>query len=369
MKISIRPAPHSKGCYGHGGACNLYMNHEERCAENCKRCCEMKHCWAIGEALEKELTQRGHTVYMADKKYRKRWPESKASQATKDAMALLNAHKPNLHIAIHTNANSDPTVRAIQVMYPPARYGNRTELSIEACRQIAAALKGIYDLPGRVVTREYSAYEINTCPGAGVYLELGYANTNREDAAFVHNNVLTIASALADGIDAYGRKIGLVEGDAQEASGVPDTTEPETDAVYEAYIKPSYIWQLSLWNDNRKTERICTIRHGETIFLLSSKPENGYYPAVYGEERGYVDARYVKIERILTPVSGTLRKKASYVWTLNLWASPKKAESLAKISGSDLMELLSEAEYNGYYRVRYLGVVGYVDKRYVERIV
>lgn len=369
MKISIRPAPHSKGCYGHGGACNLYMNHEERCAENCKRCCEMKHCWAIGEALEKELTKRGHTVYMADKKYRKRWPESKASQATKDAMALLNAHKPNLHIAIHTNANSDPTVRAIQVMYPPARYGNRTEVSQEACRQIAAALKGIYDLPGRVVTREYSAYETNTCPGAGVYLELGYANTNVKDAEWVHNKVPEIAKALADGIEAWGIAQGLMMGEAQ-----PETQEPVPDETpgtvkLVAYLKASAIWQLNLWNDTQKSESLATIKHNVPIYLHSDKPEGGYYSVVYEGKNGYVDARYVKVTGAATVVleGGYLVKKPTYIWKLNLWSDTKKTKSL-EVIGADAMKKLAEKPVSGYWHVSYQDKDGYVDARYVKEL-
>lgn len=281
MKISLRPAPHSKRCATYSGACNLYMNHQEKCAAHCKRCCEMKHCWIIGEALKEELEKRGHTVYMADKKYRKRWPESKAAQATKDAMAALNAHKPDLHMAIHTNASSNKNTRGIQVMYPPARYGERTKKSIAACKAIADALKKVYDLPGNVTTREYSATETNTCPGAGVYLELGYGNTNAKDAAFVHERVQDIVRALADGLEAWG-------GDASISP-----TEPP--AVATAYLKSSYIWTLSLWNDTQKSEALATIRHGVPIYLLSATPESGYYPARYQGRAGYVNARYVKI--------------------------------------------------------------------------
>ena len=367
MKISIRPAPHSKGCYGHGGACNLYMNHEERCAENCKRCCEMKHCWAIGEALEKELTQRGHTVYMADKKYRKRWPESKASQATKDAMALLNAHKPNLHIAIHTNANSDPTVRAIQVMYPPARYGERTQKSIAACKCIADALKKVYDLPDRVTTREYSATETNTCPGAGVYLELGYGNTNVQDAEFVHNKVQEIAMALSDGIEAWGVAQGYMDGEAKPIDPIPDET-PEEVKLY-AYLKPTYIWNLNLWNDTQKTESLAVIRHNVPIYLHSDKPVDGFYSCYYEGMDGYVDARYVKVYGTAsTETDGEyLVKKPTYIWKLNLWSDANKSVSLATI-GADAMLKVSKVPVNGFWVVSYRGQVGYVDARYVKEM-
>jgi len=209
MKISIRPAPHSKSCAIDGRkSCDLYQNHQDKCAANCTAdmCCEMKHCWIIGEALEKELTRRGHTVYMADKKYRKRWPEAKAAQSTRDAMAELNRHNPDMHLAIHTNANSNKNVRGIQAMYPAAKYGERAKKSQRLCRCIIDALGSIYD--AKLSTREYIATETATCPGAGCYLELGYGNTNIADAKFVHEKPQQIACAIADGIEAWWKSEG-----------------------------------------------------------------------------------------------------------------------------------------------------------------
>lgn len=219
MIVSIRPAPHSKRCALDGrSSCNLYQNHQEKCAMHCKEdmCCEMKHCWAVGRALETELTRRGHSVFMADPAFRKRWPESAAAQATREAMAALNAHNPHVHLAIHTNANSNENVRGIQAMYPPARYGERAEKSRALSACLAAALQDIYD--GKVSTREYSALETNTCPGAGCYLELGYGNTNRADAQFVHEHPREIACALADGLEAYALQQGLMPPAAPEKS-------------------------------------------------------------------------------------------------------------------------------------------------------
>ena len=207
MKISIRPAPHAKGCALDGrrtkAGCGKFLNQSHRCETDCPAgyCCEMKHCQAVGEALEKELIARGHTVHMAGKQYRLGSPAKVASQHTRLAMAELNAHAPDLHIAIHTNASSNPSARGIQAMYPPARYGEHSEHSKALCEHIAAALKSIYD--GSVWTREYDADETNNCPGAGCYLELGYGNTNAQDARFVHDHPVEIAKALADGMEAW----------------------------------------------------------------------------------------------------------------------------------------------------------------------
>ena len=241
MKISIRPAPHSNRCALDGRkSCDLYQNHQEKCAEKCTEsmCCEMKHCWLIGDALEKELTRRGHTVYMADKKYRKSWPGDKATQSTRDAMQALNAHSPDMHLAIHTNANASPTVRGVQAMYPPAKYGERTEKSKRLCSSIADAVKKIYD--ARVSTREYSAIETSSCPGAGCYLELGYGNTNVQDAQWVHEHPLEIACALADGIESWWQ---------QEGNTLPAPAGPSL----EERVAALEAWRTSLENQRKDT--------------------------------------------------------------------------------------------------------------------
>ena len=192
-------------------------------------CCEMKHCWQVGEALEKELTVRGHTVYMADKKFRKRYPSDKAEQSTRDAMAALNAHNPDMHLAIHTNANGNENVRGIQAMYPAARHGERAQRSQRLCQAIINALGKIYD--AKLSTREYVATETAACPGAGCYLELGYGNTNKADAQFVHERAPEIAAAIADGIEAWW----IAEGHALPDKNPPQKTLEERVQALEAW--------------------------------------------------------------------------------------------------------------------------------------
>ena len=233
MKISIRPAPHANRCAAdkRNSSCGKFNNQSHRCEAECPAgyCCEMKHCWVIGEMLEKELIARGHTVYMANKAYRLGSPQSKAAENTRLAMAELNAHKPDVHIAIHTNANGNPNVRGLQAMYPPARYGERTERSKALCKQIADAFRPIYD--AKIWTREYSATETNTCPGAGCYLELGYANTNKADAQWVHENPEAIARAIADGLESWWKS----EGHDLPAAAPAEKTLEERVAALEAW--------------------------------------------------------------------------------------------------------------------------------------
>lgn len=228
MKISIRPAPHSKSCAIDGRkSCDLYQNHQEKCTEKCTEnmCCEMKHCWIVGEALEKELTDRGHSVFMADKKFRKRYPSDKAAQSTRDAMAALNAHDPDVHLAIHTNANGNKNVRGIQAMYPTEKHGERAKRSKQLCGYIADALGKIYD--AKVSTRAYAATETASCPGAGCYLELGYGNTNTADARFVHEHPQDIARAIADALEAWW----LSEGNSLPLISPQKTLEERVQAL------------------------------------------------------------------------------------------------------------------------------------------
>ena len=120
MKITIRPAPHSKSCaYTGNGHCNKHRNAPEKCETQCPEgwCCEMKHCWEVGEKLRDILISRGHKVKMADKKYNKGYPDTKANDDMKKAIKELMAWGSELHIALHTNSAS-AGVRGVRIGYP-----------------------------------------------------------------------------------------------------------------------------------------------------------------------------------------------------------------------------------------------------------
>lgn len=269
-------------------------------------------------------------------------------------------------MAIHTNASSNERARGIQVMYPPARYGDRTKKSIAACEAIAAELKKIYDLPDKVFTREYSATETNTCPGAGVYLELGYGNTNKKDAAFVHDNVEKIACALADGIENW--KLGIKPEEPEQEEVKPEEPKEEypDGTVYVAQLNKSYVWTFNLWSDTKKSKSLAVVKHGKNIYILSEEQVNGYYYAQYDGKVGYVNPKYITI--VDKPAAGgrIARKKSSYIWNLNLWKDNRKSESLASIKhGVDIIVLSKEPDEKGYYECRYQGKIGFVDSRYI----
>ncbi|MBQ8616298.1 MAG: N-acetylmuramoyl-L-alanine amidase [Clostridia bacterium] len=287
MKISIRPAPHSKGCAVDGrSSCDLYQNHQEKCATKCTEsmCCEMKHCWQIGEALEKELVARGYQVKMADKKYRKGWPSSKATQNTKDAMAELLAWAPDLHIAIHTNA-AGASVRGIRIGYPNIANNAGETVRVAESKRLAELVvktnKAIYPAPEKVVTTTYNYYELNKPDCPAIYIEAAFANTNKQDAEWVHGNIERIATAYADAIDQWSGKTAA-------------TKEEEVETVsYQAYVKTKTGGGASIWSDNKKTSRVLLVKDGEIVTVIGNADSKGFAPVEKDGKRGVFDSQYL----------------------------------------------------------------------------
>lgn len=291
MKISIRPAPHSKGCAVDGrSSCDLYQNHQEKCATKCTEsmCCEMKHCWQIGEALEKELIARGYQVKMADKKYRKGWPSSKATQNTKDAMAELLAWAPDLHIAIHTNA-AGATVQGIRIGYPNIANNAGETARVAESKRLAELVvktnKAIYHSPDKVLTTTYNYYELNKPDCPAIYIEAAFANTNKQDAEWVHGNIERIATAYADAIDQWSGKTAT-------------TKDEEVETVsYQAYVKTKTGGGASIWNNNKKTSRVLYVLDGEAVTVTGSADSKGFVPVTKDGKSGVFDSQYlVQIE-------------------------------------------------------------------------
>lgn len=385
MKVSIRPAPHSKTCAisDRRSSCGKFQNQSERCAKECPAgyCCEMKHCWEVGEKLRDILLSRGHQVMMADKKYRKGSTESIASDNTKKAMKELMAWKPDVHIAIHTNASDNPESHGIRIGYPPQRYGSvqeRLDASKRLAECVVAESKKIYWHPGWVSsTNGYNFYELNvpTCPA--IYIEGCFANSNVKDARWWHDNMDAIAKSYADALEAWwmgeGHALPGIQPEPQPETPAPQPEEkPEEKPEAIARLKTSYIWKFNLWSDPEKSRSLARIKHGIDIKLLSLTPENGFYPAEYEGQRGYVDKRYIKIITTTDAEKKYLRMKPKYIWKLSLWDDLNMNVALATIRHGVPMEMLESdvisGAYSGYYCVRYEGLVGYVDRRYVERV-
>lgn len=370
MKVSIRPAPHSKTCAisDRRISCGKFDDQSERCATECPAgyCCEMKHCWQVGEKLRDILIARGHEVMMANKKYRKGSTSSKASDNTKDAMKELMAWKPDVHIAIHTNASEKSSSHGVRIGYPQVRYGSdpeRLAASKRLANSVVAENKKIYwDKNYVTSTDSWNFYELNVPKCPAIYIEGCFANSNEKDAHWWHDNMDIIAKSYADALENWW--VG-------EGNKLPTPTQkpvlPSTIGV--ARLKSSYIWKLNLWNDVNKSISLDVIKHNVDIKLISTTPINGFYPVIYEGQSGYVDKRYVKILETSneTPIA-IYHLKKKYIWTLNLWNNPDKEKSLKVISHGIDIELLENKSYNGFYYVKYQGLTGYVDKRYIQKV-
>lgn len=284
MKISIRPAPHSKSCaWGKNKSwCSKFDNQPLLCETECPEgwCCEMKHCWQVGEKLRDILVARGHEVMMADKKYRKGQPESKASAETKLAMNELMAWGPDVHIAIHTNSFDD-VVTGVRIGYPDLAYNKREnercERSLKLAEAIVAENKKIYHTPSKVKATTYNFYELNVPACPAVYIEGAFANSAKKDADWWHDNMDAIALAYADGIEAWA---------AAEK-------EEEDFVAYQAYVKTKTGGGASIWSDNKKSSRVVLVPDSGVVTVTGSADSRGFVPVTYEGKAGVFDSQYL----------------------------------------------------------------------------
>lgn len=287
MKITIRPAPHSKGCAYVGREwCSKFDGQSERCESECPSgyCCEMKHCWEVGEKLKTILEQRGHTVKMGNKMFRKGKTETIASENTKNDMAQLLAWGPDLHIAIHTNAASADAM-GVRIGYPDIAYNAGESRRVERSRQlaelIAEANAEVYHKPKLVKTTTYNFYELNKPDCPAVYIEGCFANTNKTDAEWWHGNMDEIALSYADGIEAW------IKAEREEANFV----------AYKAVVKTRSGGGASIWSDNKKTKRIEMLPDDTVVNVLGGYDTKGFCPVEHNGNTGVFDSQYlVRVE-------------------------------------------------------------------------
>lgn len=384
MKVSIRPAPHSKGCAVAGREwCGKFDNNSERCENECPAgyCCEMKHCWQVGEKLRDILIERGHEVLMANKHYRKGSTDRIARDNTAKAINELMAWKPDVHIAIHTNASSDKGAYGIKIGYPQCKKGGTKE-KIDASRRLAECIaetqKGIYYAPGRVsVTDSWDFEELSKPKCPAVYIEGCYANSNKKDAQWWHENMDAIVKSYADALEAWwvGEGNALLDLVPIKPSVTPEPPKEENNNVEVlryAKVKATYIWKLSLWSDSQKTKSLTVIDNKSGIIeILSEKDSKGYFYCRYDGKLGYVDGRYLTFINKQAPIeSGCcyVRVKDNYTGILNIWSDTKKTKSLCIVPKGLIFVLLSNEKFNEYYYCSCCGHKGYVNSKYVQMV-
>lgn len=373
MKITIRPAPHSKSCAHVGrGWCSRNDNHPERCETNCPAgyCCEMKHSWEVGEKLRDILVARGHEVKMANKKYRKGTPASKANENMKLAMAELLAWEPDLHIALHTNSY-DEVVTGVRIGYPAIDNNKgeneRCNTSYRLAEEIVKTNKEIYHTPSKVKSCTYNFYELNkpTCPA--IYIEGCFANSAKKDGDWWHENMDIIAKSYADGIEAWWVKEGNSLPDGT-GTVVPTPVEPEEEkpvaAVSTAIINTKYESGLSLWDSYKKGTSLIKVKKNEIVNVLSLTADHGFYYCEYKGVKGYADGQYLLFEnKEISTIYAVINTK--YDAGLSLWNNYKKEKAIVKVAKGEKVEILSTIPDHNFYLCKYDGKEGYADGQYL----
>lgn len=364
MKITIRPAPHSKGCAVAGKEwCSKFNDKSERCENECPAgfCCEMKHCWEVGEILQDILVSRGHEVKMGNKKYRKASTDSKASQNTKNDMKELMAWGPDVHIAIHTNASSSKSAHGVRIGYPQKKTNSdkkRLERSKKLAEFIVAENKKIYWDAAKVATTDgYNFYELNnpTCPA--VYIEGCFANSNLQDAEWWHGKAYEIALSYADGLE----KWLLSEGEKLPSGS---ETLPKEEFVTTAIINTSKPAGLYLWDSYKKNEQLIKVAKDEIVNVISLVPKNNFYYCEYKGIKGYADGQYLLFEdKETSTVYAAINTSKNA--GLYLWDSYKKNENFTQVAKNEIVEVKSLEDDHGFYLCEYKGVEGWADGQYL----
>lgn len=110
-----------------------------------------------------------------------------------NAVDRSNKLRPDLHLAIHTNASPGHNVRGVRVFYyPDSEYGKTY------AEQFFRSLSCLYE--GRHAVKEHgSLYELRKTVSPAVYLELDF-HDNVDGAKWLINNKVLIANTLCNTI-------------------------------------------------------------------------------------------------------------------------------------------------------------------------
>lgn len=134
-------------------------------------------CQQISNLLENRLNEYGV------------WVESDPNMYS--AVDRSNKIRPDLHLAIHTNASPGHNVRGVRVFYYPGSVYGKTY-----AEKFFRALSGLYE--GSHALKEHSAlYELRNTVSPAVYLELDFHDTVN-GAKWLIDNKQTIANTLFD---------------------------------------------------------------------------------------------------------------------------------------------------------------------------
>ena len=134
-------------------------------------------CQQISNMLEDKLNQYGVTVDSDPNMYY--------------AVDRSNKMRPDLHLAIHTNASPKHNVRGVRVFHFP-----ESALGKAYAEKFFRALSGLYD-GSHALKAHSSLYELKKTTSPAVYLELDFHDTV-DGAKWLINNKELIADTLCN---------------------------------------------------------------------------------------------------------------------------------------------------------------------------
>ena len=170
----------------------------------------------------------------------------------------------------------------------------------------------------------------------------------------------------------YDGKIGYVNGAYITVSSNSTPSTPSTPVTKSGTTTEN----LNLRDKASTNGKILmTIPKGKTIQVLSEKDANGWYKVSYGGKTGYVNGAYIKINSDSatttpsTPPATPVNKKGMATENLNLrHQADLSGKILTTIPKGKTIEILSEKDANGWYKVSYDGITGYAISNYIKEI-
>jgi len=129
------------------------------------------------------------------------WSRNDPSGTVSNSIAMSNAGKYNLHLAIHSNASPESTPGMFRG--PNVYYYATSQEGRRAADIIAANMRTIYPIPDLVITVPNTTLsELRRTVAPTVLVEVAY-HDNWEDANWIQNNVESIAQALARSVTEF----------------------------------------------------------------------------------------------------------------------------------------------------------------------
>lgn len=152
----------------------------------------------VADVVQKILTKNGITVYRNNKEWRLLSQNAYINKIVNDS----NSKKPNVHFAVHSNANDDKSARGMEIYYKPNDSSSK-ELAQSVESNVYSICPDDASKNWRRGIKEGSAYSETTKINAATNLiEIAF-HTNESDVKWIIDNTEEIGEEIAEGIMEY----------------------------------------------------------------------------------------------------------------------------------------------------------------------